>query len=285
MGMTRFKADLHLHTTASDGTISPAEMVRHAQEAGMAMAAVTDHDTVSGVAQAVEAGERLGVRVLPGMEMTTGGSEEIHLLAYGIDPEDPRLAAFLEGQLAERGARMQTMLDSLRKLNMPLTLEEVTGWNRRFMGRMPLARAMVARGYVSSVRQAFERFLVPGKPAYVPRKQLAVLDGIALLTGFGAVVSLAHPGRLRMEQQTLAARLPGWIEAGLAGMEAYHSSHMEAQAACFDRMARRHGLLVTGGSDCHGCEESGPWIGEHLKGWHTIWEDVQALQERTNLIQ
>ncbi|MCL1964096.1 MAG: phosphoesterase, partial [Firmicutes bacterium] len=142
---------------------------------------------------------------------------------------------------------------------------------------MNLARAMVAKGYAASVREAFDRFLRPGKPAYIPRKHIETVRGVEMLRSFGAVVCLAHPGRLAMDRFSLVQRLPGWIEAGLNGLEAYHASHAEADALWFDRTARSRGLLVTGGSDCHGPSPGGSRIGDHLDRWRTVREDVRDL--------
>ncbi|HIQ62273.1 MAG TPA: PHP domain-containing protein [Candidatus Avichristensenella intestinipullorum] len=272
------RADLHLHTTASDGLLTPARMVREARLAGMNIIAITDHDTVSGVREALDAGVREGVRVLPGLELSVGGEEEIHLLAYGVRPEHPGLLALLEGLLVRRQARMEEMLRRLEALGMPVPREEACAPDSPFMGRMNLARAMTARSYCASPAEAFSRWLNAGRPAYVPKEPIGVPEGVRRLRALGAVVCLAHPGRLRMEESALLARLPGWTEAGLEGMEAYHPSHRDPER--YARMARRHGLLVTGGSDCHGRRGERSWIGEATAGWHSAQEDVAALQSR-----
>lgn len=278
MATTDFAADLHLHSTASDGVITPEAVIRLAKDAGMDAVAVTDHDTVSGVARAVAAAGAASLNVLTGLELTAGGDEEIHLLAYGIDPADAKLLAFLDSQLAERRARMHLILEKLAALGMPVDPEETADPAGRFMGRMNLAFAMVARGYVPTVRAAFDQYLNRGRPAYVPRRRIEVPRGVEILRGFGAVVSLAHPGRLKIDESAVLSRLPGWIEAGLSGIEAYHASHDEATCLHYDRVARRFGLLVTGGSDCHGRE--GVRVGEHLRHWRTVREDYEALAAR-----
>ena len=202
------RADLHLHTTASDGLLTPARMVREARLAGMNIIAITDHDTVSGVREALDAGVREGVRVLPGLELSVGGEEEIHLLAYGVRPEHPGLLALLEGLLVRRQARMEEMLRRLEALGMPVPREEACAPDSPFMGRMNLARAMTARGYCASPAEAFSRWLNAGRPAYVPKEPIGVPEGVRRLRALGAVVCLAHPGRLRMEESALLARLP-----------------------------------------------------------------------------
>ncbi|MDR0897161.1 MAG: PHP domain-containing protein [Oscillospiraceae bacterium] len=273
------RADLHLHTHASDGSLSPWEMMHLAGAAGITVVAVTDHDTVSGVAEAKGAAKALGLALIPGLELTVGDAEEVHLLAYGVPPENPALLALLDAMMGRRRAHMAQILENLRALGMPLDAEEITAPDGRFMGRMNTARAMVKRGYAASVRDAFDRYLNPGRPAYAPANRLPITEGIAALSGLGALVSLAHPGRLAIPEDIWTARLPGWIEAGLSAIEAYHPSHPEGDALRYDRLARRHGLLVTGGSDCHGALPGHPAIGDHLRHWRTARADVAALQE------
>ncbi len=298
-----FRADLHLHTNASDGALSPEEVMREAAVAGMDVVAVTDHDTVAGTARAVATGTALGMCVLTGIELSVGGDEEIHLIGYGVSPDDGALRAFLDELMEARRERMRTMLERLDEMGMPVLPEEIQakGGDARFMGRMNLARAMVSRGYVETPSEAFARYLEPGKPAYVPRKRLSVPEGISRLRAFCAVVALAHPGRLRMDRLMFLHRLPGWMEAGLSGIEAYHPSHSAADKLYYDRLAREKGLLVTGGSDFHGRgrdslrhplmapdspnqrrlrESDGVAIGAHIGGWRTLRDDIQALQWR-----
>lgn len=271
------RADLHLHTTASDGAWPPEAMVRVAREAGMTLIAITDHDTVAGVARAKAEGAAQGITVLAGIELSCGRGEEVHVLGYGMEPDDARLAAFLEGQMAGRRERTLAMLDRLSAMGMPVDPAEFG--ETAFMGRVNLAYAMVARGYVHSAAEAFDRYLNPGKPAFVPRVRVDVSEGIAMLAQAGPVVSIAHPGRLRMEERTFSALLPEWIEAGLSGLEAYHPSHSAQTAERLSRLAGRRGLLVTGGSDCHG-RADGAKIGDHLGPWREINEDIRAFSQR-----
>ncbi|MDR0897325.1 MAG: PHP domain-containing protein [Oscillospiraceae bacterium] len=274
------RADLHLHTHASDGSNAPSEMMRLAKAAEIAVVAVTDHDTVAGVQGAKEAAKALGLALIPGLELSVGDAEEVHLLAYGIPPDSPALLALLDAMMERRRARMAQILNNLRALGLPLSAAEVTAPDGRFMGRMNTARAMVTRGYAASGHDAFDRYLNPGRSGYAPANRLSITEGIAQLTGLGAVVSLAHPGRLAIPEEIWTARLPGWIEAGLSAIEAYHPSHPEGDALRYDRLARRHGLLVTGGSDCHGALPGHSGIGDHLRHWHTARADVAALLKR-----
>lgn len=272
------RTDLHLHTHASDGAFAPADVVRCAALAGMSLIAITDHDTVSGVREAVDAGRAASIEVWPGIEISSGEGTEVHLLGYGIDAGDAALDAFLAEALQKRAARGHEMLGRLRDLDMPIAYEAVCR-ESGFVGRMNLAVAMVSAGYVASVSEAFARYLGDGKPACVPRARPRVTEGIAVIRAAGGMASLAHPGRLRMEEATLAALLPEWIEAGLEAIEAYHPSHDRAACLHHDRMARRLGLLVTGGSDCHGRPE-GAQMGDHLTHWQGHAQDIAALAHR-----
>lgn len=265
-----------MHTTASDGALAPEAVVKAAAQAGMTIISITDHDTIGGVNRALAAGERTGLPMLSGIELSTGETEEVHILGYGVRPGDEALHAFLSAQMVARRERMLTMLDRLRALEKPVEPEDMEAAEDGFAGRLNLARAMARRGYVASAAEAFARYLSPGKPAYVPRARPTVPAGIEALRRAGSVVSLAHPGRLSMDAHTLGLRLPGWIEAGLQGIEAYHSSHTAAQANAYARLARRQRLLTTGGSDFHGME-GGAQIGCHLRHWRTVKEDVAAL--------
>lgn len=276
-------ADLHLHTTMSDGLLSPEDMVQSAKQAGMKLVAVTDHDTVAGVKAAIRAGEAQGITVIPGIELSCGRGEEIHLLGYGFDPDGEGLNLFLQEQLRWRQERMLSMLDRLAAIGLLVPAVEATRPETGFIGRMPLADAMIHRGYVQTTQEAFDRYLNPGRPAYVPRKRVDVSRGIEALSSFGALAVLAHPGRLQMDTGTFASLLPEWIEAGLSGLEAYHASHDPATRDRLDRMARANGLLITGGSDSHGRPE-GVAIGDHASAWRSMAGDVSALITRLESI-
>ena len=270
------KADLHLHTTASDGLLSPAEMVREAAKRGMQRIAVTDHDTVSGLAEAQAEADRLGLEMLCGLELSVGGEEEIHLLAYGVDPRNPTLLSYLDLLMQERAERSEEMLRRLNAAGFPLTAEDITNPQTGFSGRSAAARALVARGLYKNTREAFENLLLPGKPGFVPRKRIGVESGCEFLCAQGAFVVLAHPGRMKNTWQELTILLPLWQEAGLRGLEAWHSSHSAGNAQIYERYARSHGLYVTGGSDSHG-KFNEVDIAQGLSGWRDIQQDTDRL--------
>lgn len=241
--------DLHLHTTASDGTWSPEGLVRAAAEAGLAAIAVTDHDTTAAVRAAQGAGQRLGVEVLAGVELSLrADGQEVHVLGYGVDPDDPALAdrlAVLRTRRAERTAAILSLLAEHDRPLEPARVQAIAG--RGSIGRPHVARAMVERGYVGSISEAFDRWLAEGRPAFVARAAVPPADGMAWIREAGGVSVLAHPGLLKDDRI-----IPELAALGLVGLEAYHPSHPPEDVIHYLRQAEEHGLLVTGGSDCHG---------------------------------
>ncbi len=283
------KADLHLHTAASDGSLSPEDMVKCAVEAGMDVIAITDHDTAAGLVQAQAAAVAAGLYLLPGVELSTGLESEVHLLGYGVDVAESRTRSFFEGELHRRRERMLEMLERLEAAGIHIAPQETEGLGG-FMGRMNLAQALCAHGYAQSIREAFDQYMREGTPTFVPRKRMTVEEGVAALHSLGIVPVLAHPGKSGLTPEKLRMLLPAWIEAGLGGLEAWHASHALGDALCYERIARENGLLVTGGSDCHGRRAQAQpgaqkrrghaWIGENLSRWRSVQEDVEALKER-----
>ena len=266
------KFDLHLHSTASDGTDSPAALVALAAEKGFELIAITDHDTMSGVAEAQEAGRRLGVRVISGVEISAGGDTEVHVLGYAIrEPE--KLVQVLEHMRTQRSQRMRQMVMKLNDLGIPVHLNRVTGMAQESIGRSHLARALVEDGVVRDVREAFQRYLAPGKPAYVEREKLTVRQAVELIDSAGGIPVIAHPGQNHGDTFWMKERFAELKEAGLRGVEAYHMAHSQQQAMAFARMAKDLNLLATGGSDYHGTIKSVD-IGDGMQYWKTKEADI-----------
>jgi predicted metal-dependent phosphoesterase TrpH len=244
--------DLHTHTTASDGTLTPAELVRLALDRGLEVLAVTDHDTVAGVAPAIEAAAGTGLRVLPGVELSalySGGG--LHLLGYGFDPAAGGLDVRLRALTMGREERARAILGLLAELGAPLSWDRVAALARGAIGRPHIARALVAAGYARDVSDAFTRFIGEGRPAYLPSGRLSVAEAISLVREAGGEVALAHP-LLPAKPLDLARLLPELRDAGLTGIEVYHSDHDAAATARLRRLADSQGLWWTGGSDFHG---------------------------------
>lgn len=278
------KADLHIHTNMSDGAMSPAAMMAMAHQAGMTVVSVTDHDTMCGVNEAHEAAQRVGLLVIPGVEISACDKEEMHLLAYGVAPDHQGLQSMLSDSFKDRQERILEMIQKLKSLHMVIEPGEAFNKSNDFTGRMNIALMMVSHGYVASTREAFEQYLGVNRPAFVPRRQIMPDEAIRRLVSFGCVVSLAHPGRLLMSRDALCYSLPGFIEAGLSAIEVYHPSHSEADVYYFGQIARQKKLLVTGGSDCHGRRSRGnAQIGDHMRLWRTVQEDTEALIHQINM--
>lgn len=247
------QVDLHLHTTASDGRLRPAELVDLCARRGLRVISVTDHDTLEGLAEAREAVRSLPhLHLIPGVELSVDlPGTEVHLLAYGVDPQDPHLRARLDRFRQGREARARRMVERLAELGYPLEWERVRAIaGDAPVGRPHIALAMVERGYVPDVQTAFDRFLHFGGPAYVAREKLAPEEAVALIRRCRGVAVLAHPHYVK----DLDRILPRLVEAGLQGMEVYYKDCTPAQVECLEEAARRHGLLPTGGTDFHGLD-------------------------------
>ena len=240
--------DLHVHSTASDGTYAPAEVVRRAAQAGLTTFALTDHDTTDGVAEAMAAGANLGVRVIAGCEFSVRMSwGEMHLLAYFLPAGEPTLEKFLVEQRAVRDRRMQEIVRRLQGIGAKVQESDVrAGAGNAALGRPHVARALVRAGAAADVADAFDRFLGPGRPAYVG-KDLPSLDRVtALVRSVGGVTSAAH-----LKDRLTRPALERLRAAGVDGVEARHPAHSEQMADHAEALATALGLLPTGGSDWH----------------------------------
>lgn len=249
-------ADLHLHSVASDGSDSPAEVVRRVHAAGFSAMALADHDTMDGVAEALVEAERLGIELIPAVEYSTlDGEREIHMLGYGLDPDDPALRAELARLRSGRFNRARLMVERLNELGVEIAWErvqEIAGDEN--VGRPHVARAMLETGYIKEIKEAFtEDYIGNGGRAYVERVKITPQEAIAQIRAAGGVAVLAHPGRFRSDDDTIDdATILRYIEAGLQGIEVFYSRHTKRMEAHYSAMADRFGLLKTGGSDDHG---------------------------------
>ena len=267
--------DLHIHTTASDGTDSPEAVVALAAGKGFSIIAITDHDTMCGVPEAVAAGEKYGVRVIGGVEISAGGQTEVHVLGYGVRDVE-RLEQTLTLMRDKRAERMAGMVEKLRALGVDMTLDEVTALSGGSVGRSHLARVLIDKGVVRDVREAFAKYLSPGKPAYVEREKLGVQQAVWLIADCGGLPVIAHPGQNRGESYWGRERFHALKAYGLRGIEVYHMAHGAAQAAAFERIARAENLLVTGGSDYHG-KVKNVGIGDGMQHWRRRGEDLRRF--------
>lgn len=241
-----------MHTTASDGRCSPADLVARVHAAGVTTFAVTDHDTVTALAEARAHADRLGLTLVPGVEVTAvWHGRDVHVLGYWIDPSHPPLVAFLAEQRERRVARVRAIGAALAQAGAVVDLEpllaQVGARAGAAVGRPGVAQALVAAGHASSVQDAFDRLLGEGGPAHVMRTGVTPGEVCAVIHAAGGVASLAHPGVTRRDDC-----LEAWARAGLDALEAYHSDHSAAERTLYLERAQQLGLAVSGGSDFHG---------------------------------
>lgn len=270
--MTGYPIDLHTHSLRSDGALTPTELVRRAAARGVRIQALSDHDTLSGVAEATAEGERLGVRIIPATELNTESEwGDVHVLAYFIDPNDAVFEERMKWLRLNRGRRIELMVENLNRLGHAVSLARVQEIAQGgSLGRPHLAQALFEAGHVPTYDAAFDTLISKESPAYVSRIGLAPLEAVALVRKHGGVPSLAHPGTvLRLEEV-----LPELVRAGLAGIECYYGSHTPAWTAYCLRLAARSGLVPTGGSDFHGRGDHGADLG----GTFVPPENVTALE-------
>jgi len=272
--------DLHAHTLASDGGDRPWELVAAAAAAGVGTLAVTDHDTVAAVVEARAAGERLGVEVLAGCELTaTLGNRVVHVLLYGEGLLEPDLADAVQVARRGRDERNRAIGERLERLCRVGYDDAVRVAGASALSRAHFARALVARGAVADVAEAFDRFLSAGRPAYVPAPGVSVTDAVAVAGKAGGVAVLAHPGRLAAaERERVLAQA---LEAGIDGIEVWHPQHDPDLRHALERLAGRRGLLATGGSDYHGRHKPDVHLGTGAAGNVAVPADrLDALRAR-----
>jgi 3',5'-nucleoside bisphosphate phosphatase len=242
--------DLHSHTTASDGTLAPRELVRLAARHGVRVLAVTDHDSTGGLAEAMDEAKSLPpLEVVPGLEINCDiAGAEVHVLGYCVDWEAAWFQEFLGAQRQERRQRVYRIAARLGELGMPIDPEDVFALVKEgSAGRPHVAQAMVDRGYVKSVREAFDRYLSMNGPANVPRKRFTPAEAVGVIRRARGVPVLAHPGLANRDEL-----IPELVEAGLLGLEAFYPEHSAGQITAYREMCARLGLIATGGSDFHG---------------------------------
>ncbi len=277
---TALFVDLQVHTTASDGALAPEQVVEAASQAGLAAIAITDHDTIDGVADAAVAGLRLGVRVVSGVELSTHfGDDELHLLGLHLSNAEAIRAALRQFQL-DRVTRAEQIVGTLNRLGVPVTVDAVlVEAGPGAVGRPHIARAMIAGGWVKDFREAFDRWLGFGRPAYADKPHFDVADGIDLVHSAGGLAFWAHPG-----DSATAARVATLAAAGLDGVEVLHPGHPPVIAQKLMSIVDAAGLLPSGGSDWHGTLEGPRRLGGQFvpKAWLDRQDDLVLLRSQAS---
>jgi hypothetical protein len=270
--------DLHLHSRFSDGTYVPGELVEQARRCGLSAIALTDHDSVEGCGATAQACAAAGIEFIAGTELTAEqDGNELHLLGYFIDTRNPLLLRRIAGFQTVRQDRIREMVSRLNRLRVPLSADAVFALaNCRAPGRPHVARALVQAGLCANQDEAFERFLKKNRPAWVPKFKMSAGEAIDLIHQAEGVAVLAHPGLNRMDEV-----IPGLVEAGMDGLECFHTKHSTATSERYLVMADRLDLLVTGGSDCHGLSKGRPLIGTV----RVPYQHVERLRARAEEIK
>lgn len=247
-------ADLHVHTTASDGSTSPRDVVYKAKKLGLEAIAITDHDTFGGVEDALKAARDTGMEVITGIELSTEfENKEVHILGYLMDVNDKSLSSHLDFFKKSRVERIHKIVAKLQELNFPLSMEEVLEQaGNGTVGRPHVARVLVRKGVVNSIGEAFNEYIGHGGVAFVPRTKYTPVKAVNLIRQAGGVPVLAHPGLANLDNY-----IPELVKKGLQGIEVYHPQHDQADIKHYLRIASRWDLLVTGGSDYHGPDARG----------------------------
>lgn len=252
------KADLHSHSYYSDGELSPREVARYMLDTGAEAFALTDHDTMAGVKEAKAAAEELGLKFVPGVEISTYDGCDVHVLGYYADDENPKFKAFDKSIAESRLIRFKRTLELLEKHGMPLDFEKVRSFARRNPSRAHIAMGLIEAGYEKDMPSCFDKWLRAGGPCYVPNDALTPLEAVRLIRDCGGIPVLAHPVRIRMNPVKLEAYVAMLAENGLAGIEANYKMCKEEAVAKFTEIGKKNGLFITNGGDFHSPNRSTP---------------------------
>lgn len=276
--------DLHAHTTASDGSLSPKELVFQAKKAGLSAIAVTDHDTVDGVEEAISAGKDADIEVIAGVELSCDYQREMHIVGLMIDHQHPRLLKTLARQAEKRAVRNEKTLHRLQELGLDITLEEVkrvaTG---TIWGRAHFAKVLCDKGYVSSVKEGFQKYLGSGRPAHVNEERLPPEEAISLIREAGGVPILAHMHFLKLPLPELEAMLLRLKKAGLMGAEAIYTEYTPAEEKEYTGLIEKLGLIKSGGSDFHG--DMKPQITLHRENLNIPYSFLKEIKQHVRTFQ
>lgn len=274
--------DLHVHTLASDGSDAPAEVVRKAAELGLRAVAVTDHDTFAGLPEAIGAGARYGVEVVPGVELSTiYDGVEVHVLGYYMDAGHPRLRAMMARATAERNARNETMVQRLHDAGYPITMDALHAEfpGQTMLGRPHISEYLMRRGYVASVQDGMKNLLGRGKPFYVARYNIPLEESVETLRAAGGLPVVAHLFKYRYTPEQRTAMVDAATAAGAVGLEAMYTNYTPEQEQAVRVLAAERGLLCTGGTDYHGARKPDIALGHGFGNLRVPYALLEGLKE------
>ena len=268
-------ADLHIHTTCSDSTQTPEEVILHAKEVGLNCISIADHDTVDGIDPAIAAGKEHGIEVIPAIELSTEiNKKDVHMLGYLMDYKNPEFVETIHKIQHSRIGRMHDMIAKLNELGVDnITFDEVSEMaGTKSLGRPHLAHFLVEKGWVKNKQEAFNKYLAEGQAACVPKYKISPFEGIELIAKAGGISVLAHPKFSGVDEH-----IPAFVEAGLGGLEIYYPNTPPELVKFYEGIVAKHGMVATGGSDAHGDNKKHTYIGrmnipydlvEKLKEYH-----------------
>ena len=277
------RIDLHIHTTASDGTDTPEEVVREAANIGLAAIAITDHDTAAGYARAEQEGKRCGIEVVPGIEISTKFRAAVHILGYYIDTESPALGEVLDWMVRDRDARNEKICAKMRADGIDISYEQMHARFGEVIGRPHFAEVLVERGLAESIRDAFDRYVERGRIYYEGRSFLPIERSIEIIREAGGTAVLAHPFQYRLDDASLRELIEHCMNSGLEGMECRYSGYDAEKCAYLEALASEYGLIKTGGSDFHGTHKSDIRLGEgkgELQVPYSFLEELKAHRRK-----
>ena len=273
--------DLHMHTTHSDGTFLPRDLVRLAKEKRLECISVTDHDTMSSFEECAEEAKKVGVELIPGIEISAQFEPgTLHILGFFLDQNHPKLKSALTDIQKARKERNPQIIQKLNALGIPITLEEVEAVSGgKQVGRPHFARVLLEKGAVKTMDDAFKKYLAKGKPAYIDKRRLSPKESIEWIREAGGIASVAHPKQMRLEERGLTEEIARLVDEGLGGLEAYNSCQNREEAGLYKRLAKRFNLFVTGGSDFHGANKPDVELGGLGDGAELDYEVVKAMKK------
>ncbi len=270
--------DLHVHTDYSDSTCSPEEVFQNAARLNLSAVAITDHDSVEGMAAATEAANRHGIELVPGIELTTVHEDtEIHVLGLLIEWQAPNLREQLSVLMQERAERVRKMLKELEKQGIKLEEEDVFRLCRKqgSIGRLHVARALLEKGAINNIKEAFYRFIGEDSPCFVQRKKVSPAEAVEIIRSVRGIPILAHPNTMKRDEL-----IPYLIEQGIMGLEVYHPDNNAEKRKYYLSLVEKHNLLVSGGSDCHGYGKGAPSIGRENVP-RAVLDQLKAAKKKT----
>lgn len=275
------RIDLHTHSTCSDGTVSPTELIKLAKEAGLGGIAITDHDTMAGTSEALNQGDKQDVLVIPGIELSVKHNETaIHILGYGLDQHNPNLQQTLHKLQEARRKRNQQIIEKLAACNIQIDITELQEIGKGQIGRPHFARLLVKKGVVKTVNAAFTHFLKKGAAVYAECYKLPADDAIKIIAKAGGIAMLAHPGSIDLMPDQLPSLLRSLAALGLTGLELYYPTHSAKTFAMLKQTGEELGLIFCGGSDFHGDDQKNISVKEFSKLSSTPYNVWPVMQEK-----